>query len=344
MAPAQPPSGPRRWDAQAQRWVVDKAPAGPPSGPPTGLPPVPPQPSGTPPYDLLGPGAPAPAPPLYGAPTPQPPYGAPTALQPPYGSDPGYLPPVPPQPGPVPPSGGPRGRWRTPVTAGIAVASVALGAGAVWFLARDTDDANRAGDKNGTVASGTPSWSGGEPSGTASPTASGSPTSGTGRSASPGPSPTGTGPGTGAGAGAHETRQDQAGFTIAVPAGWVREELKEGVFYRSPDRTALIQVFRVSEPELSPLDAVTQASGYLRSATKGYEEVRVGPVPGGSGAAELVYQYDSDESHGLRRGVERVLFASDGGKWAVLTAGPAAEWQVTQDHHAAALAAFRPTG
>ncbi|MEU9082208.1 serine/arginine repetitive matrix protein 2 [Streptomyces sp. NPDC048357] len=324
MAPAQPPSGPRRWDAQAQRWVVDQAPAGQPSG----LPPVPPQPSGAPPYDPLGPGAPAP-----------PPYGAPTAPQPPYGSDPGYPPPVPPQPGHLPPSGGPRGRWRTPVTAGIAVASVAIGAGAVWFLARDTDDANREG-KNGTVASGTPSWSGGEPSGTGSPTASGSPTGGTGPS--PSPSPTGTGPG--AGAGAHETKQDPAGFTIAVPAGWVREELKEGVFYRSADRTALIQVFRVSEPELSPLEAVTQASGYLRSATRGYQEVRVGPVPGGSGAAELVYQYDSDESHGLRRGVERVLFASDGGKWAVLTAGPAAEWQVTQEHHAAALAAFRPTG
>ncbi|WP_051836795.1 hypothetical protein [Streptomyces sp. NRRL F-2580] len=334
MAPAQPPSGPRRWDAQAQRWVADPAPAEPPSGPPPGLPPVPPQPPGAPPvYDPLGPGAPAP-----------PPYGAPTAPQPPYGSDPGYLPPVPPQSGHVPPSGGPRGRWRTPVTAAIAVASVAIGAGAVWFLARDTDDANRAGEKNGTVASGTPSWSGGEPSGTATmkPTASGSPTSGAGGSASPSPSPTGTGPGTGAGA--HETKQDPAGFTVAVPAGWVREELKEGVFYRSPDRTALIQVFRVSEPELSPLDAVKQASGYLRSATRGYEEVRVGPVPGGSGAAELVYQYDSDESNGLRRGVERVLFASDGGKWAVLTAGPAGEWQVTQDHHAAALAAFRPAG
>ncbi|MEU9159471.1 hypothetical protein AB0D29_04170 [Streptomyces sp. NPDC048424] len=337
MAPAQPPSGPRRWDAQAQRWVVDQAPAGTqtgPAGPPPGLPTVPPQPSAAPPaYDPLGPGAPAPAPP---------PYGAPTAPQPPYGSDPGYLPPVPPRPDHVPPSGGPRGRWRTPVTAGIAVASVAIGAGAVWFLARDTDDANGAGEKNGTVASGTPSWSGGEPSGTASPTASGSPTAGAGTS--PGPSPTGTGPGTGAGEGAHETKQDPAGFTLAVPAGWGREELKEGVFYRSPDRTALIQVFRVSEPELSPLEAVTQASGYLRSATRGYQEVRVGPVPGGSGAAELVYQYDSDESHGLRRGVERVLFASDGGKWAVLTAGPAAEWQVTQEHHAAALAAFRPTG
>ncbi|WP_404957298.1 serine/arginine repetitive matrix protein 2 [Streptomyces sp. 147326] len=326
MAPAQPPSGPRRWDAQAQRWVVDQAP---PAGPPPGMPPVPPpRPQGAPPaYDPLGPGAP-----------PPPPYGAPTAPQPPFGAEPAYLPPVPPPPGYPAPSGGPGGRWRTPVTAGIAVASVVIGAGAVWFLARDTDD--RAGEKNETVASGTPSWSGGGPSGTASPTASGSPTAGPGPSLVPGPSASGTGPG----AGGHETRQDPSGFTIAVPAGWVREELKEGVFYRSADRTALIQIFRVSEPELSPLDAVKQASTYLRGGTRGYEEISVGPVQGGSGAAELVYQYDSEESRGVRRGVERVFFAGDGGKWAVLTAGPAAEWQVTQDHHAAALAAFRLGG
>ncbi|MEU7600160.1 hypothetical protein [Streptomyces sp. NPDC041003] len=342
MAPAQPPSGPRRWDAQAQRWVVDQAPAAPPAGPPSGMPPVPPQPPGAAPvYDPPGQGAPPPPPPPYGAPTaPQPPYGAPTAPQPPYAADSTYLPPVPPPPGYTSPSGGPGGRWRTPVTAGIAVASVVIGAGAVWFLARDTDDADRAGEKNGTVASGTPSWSGGGPSATASPTASGSPTAGTGPSQAPGPSASATGPG----AGGHETKQDPSGFTIAVPAGWVREELKEGVFYRSADRTALIQIFRVSEPELSPLDAVTQASGYLRAGTRGYQEISVGPVQGASGAAELVYQYDSEESRGVRRGVERVFFAGDGGKWAVLTAGPAAAWQVTQDHHAAALAAFRPGG
>ncbi|WP_445269392.1 hypothetical protein [Streptomyces sp. DSM 41634] len=332
MAPAQPPSGPRRWDAQAQRWVVDQAPAGPPAGPPPGMPPVPPpHPPGAPAYDPLGPGAP-----------PPPPYGAPTAPQPQYVPDPAYLPPVPPPPGYASPSGGSGGRWRTPVTAAIAVASVVIGGGAVWFLARDTNGADRAGEKNGTVASGTPSWSGGGPSGTASPTASGSPTAGAGPSRVPGPSPSGTGPGTGVGV--HETKQDPSGFTVAVPAGWVREELKEGVFYRSADRTALIQVFRVSEPELSPLDAVKQASTYLRGGTRGYEEISVGAVQGGSGAAELVYQYDNEESHGVRRGVERVFFAGDGGKWAVLAAGPAAEWQVTQDHHAAALAAFRPAG
>ncbi|MFG2337138.1 serine/arginine repetitive matrix protein 2 [Streptomyces yangpuensis] len=318
MAPAQPPSGPRRWDAQAQRWVVDPAPAGPAPGAAAGLPPLPPQPPTAPPaYDPLGPGGQAPPPPPYEAP-------------------PG--PPGPPGP-PTGPSGPVRGRWLTPATAGIAVASVAIGAAAVWFVARDTGDADRAGEKNGTVTSGAPTEPGGSPSPSPSvPT--GSPTGGAGPTGTSTPGPTGTA----TGSGAHETRQDAAGFTIAVPAGWAREELKEGVFYRSPDRTALIQVFRVSEPELSPLAAVRQASTHLRAGTRGYEEISVGPVPGASGAAELVYQYDSEESRGVRRGVERVFVAADGGKWAVLTAGPAAEWQATQDHHAAALAAFRPAG
>ncbi|MFJ3978466.1 hypothetical protein [Streptomyces sp. NPDC090021] len=315
MAPAQPPSGPRRWDAQAQRWVVDPAPAGPASGAAAGLPPLPPQPPTAPPaYDPLGPVGQAPPPPPYEAP------------------------PGPPGP-PAGPSGPVRGRWLTPATAGIAVASVAIGAAAVWFVARDTGDADRAGEKNGTVTSGAPTEPGGSPSPSRSaPT--GSPTGAAGPTGTPTPGPAGTA----AGGGAHETRQDTAGFTIAVPAGWVREELREGVFYRSPDRTALIQVFRVSEPELTPLAAVRQASTHLRAATRGYEEISVGPVSGASGAAELVYQYNSEESRGVRRGVERVLVAADGGKWAVLTAGPAAEWQATQDHHAAALAAFRPAG
>ncbi|MCJ1679506.1 hypothetical protein MTF65_19600 [Streptomyces sp. APSN-46.1] len=333
MSPA--PSGEPRWDAQAQRWVVDQTPAGPPPAPPS-APPV---------YDPLGSGSGSPAPPPP-PPPPPPPYEAPTApvppyaaQQPPYVTNPAHLPPVPPGSAPA---GGSRGRWLTPATAGIAVASVAIGAGAVWFLARDTGDADRAGEKNGTVASGAPSSSAGEPSGTESPTAAGSPSPGV--SPSQIPSPTGTGAGEGTGAGVHETKQDPAGFTIAVPAGWAREEGGAGVFYRSADRTALIQIFRVSEPELSPLDAVKGASSDLRARTSGYEEIRVGTVSGGDGAAELVYEYDSAESHGRRRGVERVSFAADGTKWAVLAAGPAAEWQVTQDHHAAALEAFRPVG
>ncbi|MFJ5635454.1 hypothetical protein ACIQF5_22800 [Streptomyces goshikiensis] len=347
MAPEPRQSGEPRWDAHAQRWVWEPAagaaPAPPqvygpppvmPSAPPVSpVPPVPPGQAGQagpapapagPAYDPLGPGAP-------GVPG-LPPY-APPGQQPPYVSNPPYLPPVPPGP---PLSGGARERWLTPATVGIAVAAVLIGAGAVWFMARDTDDANRAGEKNGTVASGAPSLPG-TPSDAASPTPgdSVSPDSGASGSPSGSPSPSGTG--------VHETKQDPAGFTIAVPAGWAREESDEGVFYRSADRSALLQIFRVTE-DVSPLDSVKGSSAQRRSTTSGYEEIRVGTVPGNSGAAELVYEYDNAVSHGRRRCVERVLFGPDGSKWAVLTAGPAGEWAATQDHHAAALAAFRPGG
>ncbi|MCX4541759.1 hypothetical protein [Streptomyces sp. NBC_01565] len=274
-----------------------------------------------------------------GLPAYPPAYSSPPGQQPSYDAYPPYVPPEPPRPG--------RGRWVTPATAGIAVAALALGAGAVWFLARDTDDATRAGEKNGTVASGAPSAPDETPSGGASQAPEGTPSA----SGSPGPNPNPSGTDASAGASpggsapaAHETRQDPGGFTIAVPAGWAREETKDGVFYRSADRTALLQIFRVTEPELSPLDAVKASSTHLRAQTTGYEEISVGPVPGGSGAAELVYEYDSAESHGRRRSVERVFFAPDGGKWAVLTAGPGADWDTTREHHAAALAAFSPGG
>ncbi|MFG2712758.1 hypothetical protein ACGFX2_19710 [Streptomyces goshikiensis] len=340
MAPDPRQSGEPRWDAHAQRWVWEPAAGAPPAapqvyGPPPVMPPAPPGQAGqvpaAPAYDPLGPGAPG-GPGAQAAPG-LPPY-TPPGQQPPYVSNPPYLPPVPPG---APLSGGARGRWLTPATAGIAVAAVVIGAGAAWFLARDTDDANRAGEKNGTVASGAPSLPGGTPSDAASPTPGGSASPDSGASGGPSgsPSPSGTG--------VHETKQDPGGFTIAVPAGWAREEGKDGVFYRSADRSALLQIFRVTE-ELSPLDTVKGSSSHRRSQTSGYEEIRVGTVPGGSGAAELVYEYDNAESHGRRRCVERVLFGPDGSKWAVLTAGPAGEWAATQDHHAAALAAFRPGG
>ncbi|MFG2295070.1 hypothetical protein [Streptomyces sp. NPDC048603] len=348
---------------------------------------------------------PVPAPPSYGPPAHTPPsYGPPSCSPPPggaagpeavtaagpvwplprpagAGAAPAALPPVPPLP-PLPPAypavppalppsvlapHDPRARGRLiPVAAGIAVAAVALGAAAVWFVQRD--EPARKPELHGPV---TPS---GSPSAPASPSPDPSsrapePPSGN-PSGAPSEVPSGGASGTGSpSAGAsgfpsaapsapsapsvpsvpsapsspRRTVQDPKGFTLAVPEGWNREETSNGVFYRSPDRTALLQVFEVTEPELTPLDAVRAASEGLRTATRGYTEIRIGTVPDGSGAAELVYEYDSAESRGLRRGVERVLFAG-GGKWAVLAAGPAGDWNRTQEDLAAALAAFRPGG
>ncbi|WP_329197660.1 MULTISPECIES: hypothetical protein [unclassified Streptomyces] len=325
MAPQ--PQGAPRWDARTQRWVWD-APAGAPAGTPAPGPASAPAatPQAPPAYDPLAPTAPQ----AYDGSRPPVHEGGLPSVPPPY--DPHLLP-GPPPPPPVPPGpprpGGPGGRWLTPTTAGIAVAALAIGAAAVWFVERGSGQPS---PHAGASASSAPADGGASgsrsPLGSSSGSPSGSP------SASSGPSADA----------AHETVRDPKGFTLAVPTGWLREEAESGVFYRSPDRTSLLQVFRVSEADLSPLGAVQGASTDLRARTSGYEEIRVGQVPGSADAAELVYEYDSVESHGRRRGVERVSRTQDGAKWAVLTAGPAADWTVTLRHHTAALEAFRPGG
>ncbi|MCP3755438.1 hypothetical protein [Streptomyces sp. TBY4] len=227
------------------------------------------------------------------------------------------------------------GRWLTPTTAAVAVAALAIGAATVWFVARDSGEQPPA--QAGPPASSAPAGGDavGTPESTEEPTRSPSPTGTGSPTATPSPSGSDT---------AHETVSDPKGFTIAVPSGWLREDGTTGVFYRSPDRAALVQIFQVSEPGLTPLAAVQGASTYLRAQTTGYQEIRVGAAQGAPEGGELVYEYDSAESHGRRRGVERVFVAQDGKKWAVLTAGPAGEWTLTQAHHKAALAAFRPAG
>ncbi|MFI5981374.1 hypothetical protein ACIBEA_10920 [Streptomyces sp. NPDC051555] len=334
MPPAAP--GAPRWDPQAQRWVWDpaSAPAAPSAAPPTAPPTVPAQP--------VEPPAQPPAAPPYGVPPAHPGYGPP---------DPGSLPPLPPaytqqlpvqQPpyGPPPlvyPGGGaggdgPSRRWMTPATAGIAVAAVVIGAAVVWFVLRDTGGSTPD-QAQGTATPTVSAPASGEPTGTPSASASPSPSA----SASPSASTSAS-----ASAGEHVNVTDPKGFTVAVPKGWNRDDPGNGIFYRSADRSSLLQIFQVVEPELSPLDAVKGASADLRNRTTGYTEIRVGAAPGGSGACELVYEYDSAESHGRRRGVERVFYAQDGKKWALLSAGPAAEWDTVQAHLTAAVAAFHP--
>ncbi|MFD6888912.1 hypothetical protein [Streptomyces sp. NPDC059957] len=256
--------------------------------------------------------------------------GAPAQDPYPYPAYPYPQPGQPVQPAPARPARA-GGRWLTPGTAAVAVAALAIGAAAVWFVARDSGE--QPAQAGPTVSSAPPSG-GDSPVSSDPATSSPSPTASTGTSSTP--SPSGSDP-------AHETVRDAKGFTIAVPAGWAREESDDGVFYRSPDRAALLQIFQVSEPGLTPLEAVQGSSTHL-AKNSGYQELRVGPVTDAPEGGELVYEYDNAESHGRRRGVERVFVAGDGKKWAVLTAGPAAEWTLTQAHHQAALAAFRPTG
>lgn len=314
-----PPQPTPHWDPTTQRWVTTPQPTPPHTPQPA---PPGPQPTPAPGYDPASRPPPMPtSAPGYG-PVPGPPPGPPG---PPPAQDPYPYPAYPSPQGGPPAAPAPPRRWLTPATAAVGVAALAIGAASVWFVARDTGE--QPAHAGPTVSSAPPTSS--DPA-----TRSPSPTVSTGPTPTPTPTPTPSG---------SDTVRDPKGFTIAVPAGWAREDGAAGVFYRSPDRAALLQIFQVSEPELTPLAAVQGASTYLRAQTTGYQEIRVGRAPDAPEGGELVYEYDSAESHGRRRGVERVFVAGDGKKWAVLTAGPATEWTLTQAHHAAALTAFRPT-
>ncbi|MFE1962794.1 hypothetical protein [Streptomyces sp. NPDC059479] len=127
-----------------------------------------------------------------------------------------------------------------------------------------------------------------------------------------------------------QVAEDPKGFTIAVPEGWERSSRSNGVFYTTSDESSLIQVFAISEENMTSLDLVQQSSADLAARNKGYTEVAVGTVVGGDenpagDAAELVYSYDSDKAGGRRQVIERVFTATDGGQYAVLVATPAGE-------------------
>lgn len=303
LNPHQPDDG-AHWDPQSQRWVWGPAPA-PDAGQPATPPPVPP---------AAPPRSPLPATPPHTAPG----YHEPWPPMPPV--------PTPPPPPPPPPPGGQQ--WRTPVLVGLAAAVVGGAAVAAWMLL------------------------GGEEGGgkTARPSASapGRPTAPEPGSSSPGPSspvspsPSET-PSPSAGAGYTVVRNEN-GFSVAVPTGWQPslDETGNGYFYRRPgDRSALLQIFRVTESaSTGPCALLEISSDQLDAGTSGYRKVSVEPA-GGSGC-ELVYEYDSAESNGRRRGVERIVTASDGKRWALLAAGPAADAATTRANLTAALDSFRP--
>ncbi|MEJ8642809.1 hypothetical protein WKI68_18295 [Streptomyces sp. MS1.HAVA.3] len=137
--------------------------------------------------------------------------------------------------------------------------------------------------------------------------------------------------------------RNEKGFSVAVPAGWEpsRDESGAGSFYRRPgDRSALLQIFRITEPDSVGACELLRISSEALGAKPGYREVSVDALSGES--CELVYEYDSEESHGRRRGIERITVAADGRRWALLAAGPAADGPAVRANLTAALDSFRP--
>ncbi|MFF4317280.1 hypothetical protein [Streptomyces sp. NPDC001568] len=317
-------------DPQSQRWDWGPRPAEPPH---PGLPPVPP----------AGDDFPYPAPPS-GLPLPPLPQHVAWAPEPPVVVA-------------LPPRARPASRARGPLLVGAL--AVLLGGAFVagWFvLTGQGEPRNTAGPGPAVslTTSGEPSTvpTGAAPTRSALPSAERSTEPSTERStdATPGPVPStgaGTGasagPSGGAGAAGYTVVRDGAGFSVAVPDGWRRslDESGSGSFYRLPgDRSALLQVFRVSESASTTECELLRMSSRTLGANPGYRQVSIEPVAGG--ACELVYEYDSEESGSRRRGVERIVTTPDGGRWALLAAGPAAAGETVRAHLTAAVESFRP--
>ncbi|WP_405979102.1 hypothetical protein [Streptomyces sp. NBC_00158] len=246
---------------------------------------------------------------------------------PPMPSAPAYVPPPPP-----PPGGGQQ--WRTPVLVGLAAAVVGGAAIAAWTLLGAEDVAEAA-----VRPPASPSGQRTAPeSGPSSPAPSSpTPSSPTPTMPSPSASPS---PSTGGG---HTVVHNESGFSVAVPNGWEpsTDETGSGSFYRRPgDRSALLQIFRVTESGAMGSCTLLQISSDQLKANPGYRQVSIEPTAGTG--CELVYEYDSSESNGRRRGMERIVTTPDGRRWALLAAGPAADAATTRTNLTAALESFRP--
>ncbi|MET7901745.1 hypothetical protein ABZS86_09745 [Streptomyces sp. NPDC005355] len=136
---------------------------------------------------------------------------------------------------------------------------------------------------------------------------------------------------------------DPEGFTLDVPAGWQRVKRDTGVFYESSDASSLIQIFALTEPKVTPYEALRKAEAGLRK-NPGYKQYRLERVGSGDGAdAELEYGYRS-EKYGQRRILDRAFTGPNQVQYAVLVAGPAEEWPLQRDRQRIVLAAFCPTG
>ncbi|MEU0402546.1 hypothetical protein ABZ318_20360 [Streptomyces sp. NPDC006197] len=233
---------------------------------------------------------------------------------------------------PAPPVPAPRARSRVvPVlAAGVAAAVLAAGAVSAWMVWGRSEKG--AGPVAGPPAS-VPATA--ETEGPASGAPSGTP--------SESPSVTSTPPDDVPPPG-YRAQEDLKGFTIAVPEGWNRTESEQGVFYNAPDGRSLIQVFVIQEAGMTPYEALRGASEDGRTNKPGYTEISLGRVAGEPDApadsAELVYAYDREG--GRRKVVDRAFTAEDGNQYAILAAGPDADWPQQRERLRVALDFFRP--
>ncbi|MFI2185530.1 hypothetical protein [Streptomyces sioyaensis] len=320
--------GQARWNNETQRWEDGTPPPAPYTGPPPPRPSFTPSaggaaagtpPSGTPPTDT----PPATAAPRTTYPYPHPSAHAGALRDPanadPYTTDPYFT--------PTPESGvgyAPGARRRTGLIAGAAVAVIVAAVGGGYLLWGHGDDPAAARPPARTKSS--------APSGTATAPSTGAPDS-------PTPAPTLADLPDG-----YRLAHDKKGFTLALPGTWTRSERKTGVFYTAPDDRGLVQIFEITDPEITPREALRQASQGL-SGNPGYEEISLAPLgfPGpGIDANQLVYAYDSKRLGTRVKVVDCAFTATDGRQFAVLVLGSEEDWPEQERTQEIALRTFVP--
>jgi hypothetical protein len=235
-----------------------------------------------------------------------------------------------------PPAPTPRSRRTTALIAAATVAAVAAGVAGGVLALRDDGGQGRAGTEAPSTftTSGTPTDDlGGGMDGGTGLTETPDPTA-TWSTATPSPTDIPAG---------FALQEDTAGSTVAVPEGWDREEKKNGVFYSSPDGRGLLQIYTVTEGDLTPYEALGETSRTLGRTNDNYKQLSLQDVPQDSGgsAAELVYSYDRPDGS-RRQVIDRAFEATNGRQYAVLVAGPEGDWPRQREILEVALEHFVP--
>ncbi|WP_371654293.1 MULTISPECIES: hypothetical protein [unclassified Streptomyces] len=330
--------GGAHWNDETQSWEQ----GGPPPRRGAGSAPRPPDP----------PAAPPSSPPMFGAPgspqppPPEPPGSAPAWLSPGSGPSPGAyheaetqgayeLPRDPAHPPPYAPLDPGRRRQRA-IVAAVAAAVLAGGLAGGWLMWGRDD-----GSGSGGVAGASSSASAGtDPSGTPTDSPTDTPTD----TATDTPTDSAS-PGTGAAAVPDGFRQveDPLGWSVAVPATWTRTEERGSALYRSPDERYLLQMFRLTEPGITPYEALRITSDNL-AAQRGYQQIslrRMAEVTT-TDAAELVYAYNRTVQTDRIQGIARSFVAGNGVPYTVLVYGPDEDWPAQLGVLNAVLGTFTP--
>jgi hypothetical protein len=219
----------------------------------------------------------------------------------------------------------------TPVSVGVVVLALVVGAGTAWLVQRGAPgdkvasspsaEVNTDGRSGESVPS-VPVSEGASPSEVPSPSPLSSPPSS--QPSSPLSSPPEVPDG-------YVVTKDPAAIELAVPRGWVRESGEgEGVvFYRPPtgSRSEFLQFWPISEVGYSSRELLG-VTMHNRSQSPGYELISLSRLPGARQAEteELVFEYDSGEAGRRLRLVEWVFRAGDGQQYAFLGAGTAENW------------------